>query len=153
MAYRQIIIRARQNFIWNEYLKTNPQIADVDEKVRNAWKTYAGKILPPQAIEKYNVDVDFTTFVNEHATADAKKDEKFSMHVNALKSALSAINERNPETYFTKVKDVYLPILDKEVLCNHISLTNSKVRISLNCPSSNSSQASGRTIIIMICYS
>jgi hypothetical protein len=153
MTYRQIIIRARQNFIWNQYLKTNPQIADVDEKVRNALKTYAGKILPPEAIERYDASDDFTTFVNEHATADAKKDEKFSMHVNALKSALSAINERNPETYFTKVKDVYLPTLDKEVLCNYISLTNSKVLISPNCPSSNSSQASGRTIIITICYS
>jgi hypothetical protein len=58
---------------------------------------------------------DFAAFVEKSATPDAKKDEKFAMHVNALASARSAILERKLETYFSKVRDIYLPILDKEV--------------------------------------
>ena len=37
------------------------------------------------------------------------------MHINALTIARQAILEKNPSTYFDNVKDVYLPILDKEV--------------------------------------
>jgi hypothetical protein len=58
---------------------------------------------------------NFSTFVDKNATLEAKKDEKFTMHVNALKSARVAILEKNPATYFENVRDVYLPILDKEV--------------------------------------
>ena len=46
---------------------------------------------------------------------EAKNDEKFSMHVKALKIARTAILSKDPATYFENVKDVYLPILDKEV--------------------------------------
>jgi hypothetical protein len=58
---------------------------------------------------------DLVAFVDKSATLEAKKDEKFTMHVNALKSARTAILEQNPVTYFDNVRDVYLPILDKEV--------------------------------------
>lgn len=58
---------------------------------------------------------DFAAFVDKNATLEAKKDEKFTMHVNALTSARAAILEKNPATYFDNVRDVYLPILDKEV--------------------------------------
>ena len=58
---------------------------------------------------------DFTAFVEKNATMEAKKDEKFTMHVNSLNSARNAILEKNPTTYFENIKDVYLPILDKEV--------------------------------------
>jgi hypothetical protein len=58
---------------------------------------------------------DFAAFIDKNATLEAKKDEKFTMHVNALKSARTAILEKNPATYFDNVRDVYLPILDKEV--------------------------------------
>jgi len=46
---------------------------------------------------------------------EAKSDEKFSMHVKALKIARTAILSKDPATYFENVKDVYLPILDNEV--------------------------------------
>lgn len=55
---------------------------------------------------------------------EAKKDEKFPMHVNALRAARNAILEKNPTIYFENVKDVYLPILDKEVFVLNISLIN-----------------------------
>ena len=60
---------------------------------------------------------DFTEFVEKNATMETKRDEKFSMHVNSLTAARNAILEKNPTTYFENVKDVYLPILDKEVIC------------------------------------
>lgn len=37
------------------------------------------------------------------------------MQVKALTLARTAINSKDPDTYFESVKDVYLPILDKEV--------------------------------------
>jgi hypothetical protein len=58
---------------------------------------------------------DFTAFIDKNATMEAKKDEKFTMHINSLKSARNAILDKNPTTYFDNVRDVYLPILDKEV--------------------------------------
>jgi hypothetical protein len=59
---------------------------------------------------------DFASFIDKNATLEAQKDEKFTMHVNALKSARTGILEKNPSTYFENIKDVYLPILDKEVI-------------------------------------
>ena len=58
---------------------------------------------------------DFSSFVDENATLEAKKDEKYTMHVNALTVARKAILDKDPATYFENVKDIYLPILDKEV--------------------------------------
>ena len=63
---------------------------------------------------------DFTAFAEKNATMEAKRDEKFSMHVISLKAARNAILEKNPATYFDGIKDVYLPILDKEVLVPNI---------------------------------
>src|SRR6202035_5137422 len=140
-------------YIWTEYLKSNPQIEPVEERVRSSWKIYAAKILPNEALERYDMKDDLATFVDKNATPDAKKDEKFTMHVNALNSARGAILERNPETYFSKVRDVYLPILDKEVTLEYTCLTSSKVQTLLNCLSLSNSPAFGRTITIMTCLS
>jgi cysteinyl-tRNA synthetase len=82
-------------------------------KVIQSWKTYAEKILPAELVESYTMQDDFLKLI-DNATPEAKKDEKFSMHINALKTARTAILEKDSTTYFTKVKDVYLPILDKE---------------------------------------
>ena len=112
----KIIIRARQNYIWNEYLKSKPSIEDVQSKVIEAWKIYARKIASEESVAQYDLKDDFITFVEKHATLEAQKDEKFSMHVTALKNARNAILEKDPKTYFDNVKDVYLPILDKEVV-------------------------------------
>jgi len=57
---------------------------------------------------------DFSAYVEKNATAEAKKDEKFSMHLKSLNVARHAILTKNEATYFDDVKDVYLPILDKE---------------------------------------
>jgi len=70
---------------------------------------------------------DLSGFIDKNATAEAKKDEKFTMYVNALTLARKAILEENPATYFEGVKDVYLPILDKEVTSHtSIPLINKK---------------------------
>jgi len=53
--------------------------------------------------------------VEKNTTLEAKNDEKFPMHVKALKIARMAIVSKDPTTYFENVKDVYLPILDQEV--------------------------------------
>ena len=73
------------------------------------------KILPREAIEKYQMDQDLVTYVNQNASAETKCEEKFTMHLNALLSARKGILNKTPETYFENVKDVFLPILDKEV--------------------------------------
>ena len=44
-----------------------------------------------------------------------KRTKSLQCTVNSLKAARNAILEKNPTTYFENVKDVYLPILDKEV--------------------------------------
>ena len=59
---------------------------------------------------------DLANFIDKNTTAEVKKDEKFTMHVNALTIARKAILEQNPATYFEGVQDVYLPILDKQVI-------------------------------------
>jgi hypothetical protein len=59
---------------------------------------------------------DFPAFVANNATLEAKQEDKFTMHINALTIARNAILEKNPSTYFDGVKDVYVPILDKEVI-------------------------------------
>jgi cysteinyl-tRNA synthetase len=61
------------------------------------------------------MDQDLIPYITQNASPEAKADEKFSMHLNALNSARKGILEKNPETYFDNVKDVLLPILDKEV--------------------------------------
>jgi hypothetical protein len=111
----QIIIRARQNYIWKEYLKSPPQISDIQQKVLESWKVYARKILPQEAVERYEMDQDLMTYIHANATPEAKADEKFNMHINALNSARTGILETHPDTYYEKVKDILLPALDKEV--------------------------------------
>lgn len=81
-----------------------------------AWKTYAGKLVPAHALDSYSMQDDLASFIDKNTTAEAKKDEKFTMHVNALTIARKAILEQNPATYFEGVQDVYLPILDKQVI-------------------------------------
>lgn len=120
---QQIIIRARQTYIWKEYLKSNPQIKDVEDKVIDSWKVYACKIAPKEAVETYNMQDDFMAFVEKNATLEAKRDEKFTMHLNAMRLARAAILEKNPSTYFESIKDIYLPVLDKEVLLKITYLT------------------------------
>ena len=61
------------------------------------------------------MDQDLLTYIHEHATPEAKTDEKFNMHVNALNSARTGILEKDHDTFYEKVKDVFLPVLDKEV--------------------------------------
>ena len=61
------------------------------------------------------MDQDLVSYVTENASAETKADEKFNMHLNALSSARTGILEKQPATYFENVKDVFLPILDKEV--------------------------------------
>lgn len=61
------------------------------------------------------MDQDLMSYIHEHATPEAKIDEKFNMHVNALNSARTGILEKHADTYYEKVKDVLLPVLDKEV--------------------------------------
>ena len=95
--------------------------------MEESWKIYAQKLIPIEALDKYDLKDDFTAFVEKNARMEAKKDEKFTMHVNSLKAARSAIFEKNPTTYFDSIKDVYLPILDKEVLVLK-TLTNGTVR-------------------------
>ena len=85
-----------------------------------AWKTYALKLFTTEALDLYSMQDDFSSFVDNNATLEAKKDEKYTMNVNALTVARKAILDKDPATYFENVKDIYLPILDKEVPLNYV---------------------------------
>jgi hypothetical protein len=61
------------------------------------------------------MDQDLVSYVADNASAEAKADEKYNMHLNALSSARNGILEKRSETFFENVKDVLLPTLDKEV--------------------------------------
>jgi hypothetical protein len=85
-----------------------------------AWKTYSRKLFTIEALDSHSMQDDFSSFVDKNATLEAKKDEKYTMHVNALTVARNAILDKDPATYFESVKDIYLPILDKEVPTNYL---------------------------------
>ena len=136
--------------MWTEYLKTNPQIDDIQEKVVDAWKKYAQKLLPAEAIDTYDMSEEVLPFIEKNATLEAKADEKFQMHVTALKLARQAILEKSPSTYFESIKDIYLPVLDKEVHFLYMAiLMTSNAKTLLSYQSSSSLRLFGRPITTM----
>jgi ferritin len=88
----------------------------VEERALSSWKTYALTLMPEKAVNSYNMHDDLATYIEKHATPEAKKKDKFQTYVNELTSARAAILEKNPSTYFQQIRDVFVPLLDKEVV-------------------------------------
>ncbi|ODQ67928.1 cysteinyl-tRNA synthetase [Nadsonia fulvescens var. elongata DSM 6958] len=112
----KIIIRARQNFLFEQYKSQQTQITDaLIEKISNAWSVYTKSNLPVPE------DITLETFNKWSESVDiaeeAVKNPKFPMHLTASKSAFKAIQskaELSSADILNQAKDILVPILDAE---------------------------------------
>lgn len=111
----KIIIRARQNYLFDNYTK---DITSIDAatvlKTENALSQYINKNLNSESktideFEKWLTSIDFET--------EKTKNPKFPMHVTAATNATNALKSKkeNTQEFFDLVKDVLVPVLDKEL--------------------------------------
>ncbi len=117
----KIIIRARQNFLFENFIKENEKItSEIVEKVTNGWIKHVKKTLSTAPI-----DLTFESFVEWSKTIDSTAETianpKFPMNFKAAKSALDAIQQANNgnnisnSDFYKNVKDVLVPVLDEEL--------------------------------------
>ncbi|KAK7206418.1 tRNA synthetases class I (C) catalytic domain-containing protein [Myxozyma melibiosi] len=114
----KIIIRARQNYLFDKYLSENATITpQVRDKISSALTSYAAKNLPaaptssPAAFSAWAAGLDLA--------AQSRENPKFGMHLSALKSAytalqLAAVDGEPAEKALTAAKDVLILLLDEE---------------------------------------
>ncbi|SMN19749.1 similar to Saccharomyces cerevisiae YNL247W Cysteinyl-tRNA synthetase [Maudiozyma saulgeensis] len=111
----KIIIRARQNFLFDNFTK---DVANIDEsivsKVTDATMAYIVKNLNDQLP---SID-EFDKWAASLNVEDEKmKNPKFPMHTTAVSNAISALKENRSDVtkFFNLSKDVLVPVLDKEL--------------------------------------
>lgn len=112
----KIILKARYNYLFNEYAKKNEEITrEVYEKVLTAWKSYFNQYFP-------NKSVTFEGFEEwSNSIKDSemiKSDGKLGMYFKTLNQSYEALilyKTLSPEVFLEKVKDVLVLKLDEEV--------------------------------------
>lgn len=117
----KIILRARQQYLFEEYKKqqgTNKSHSEAREKVTEAWFAYAKKNLP----EPPSSMSEWPQWLASHDIPTlAINNPKLPMHVDALKSALDALQVSEAsesislDGFWPKVQDVLVPLLDAEL--------------------------------------
>ena len=110
----KIIIRARQTFLFEEYLKkhqgkiTETAISDVEASLFE----FIEKNL------KQNFS-DISKYESWYSGLDLEKEKasnpKFSMYSTSVNNAILALKFKNEETFFAQAKDVLMPYLDKRL--------------------------------------
>ncbi|KAF4214678.1 hypothetical protein CNMCM8980_009325 [Aspergillus fumigatiaffinis] len=130
----KIILRARQQHIFNEFVSTHPTIdAEVLEVARNAYTAYLKKNLPllnPElAPAQYQEEVEkvYATVLNGGPLPGNEKagddEAKVKMHIKTVASAAKVIAQAEglgqatspkgfPESFYTNAQDLLLPYLD-----------------------------------------
>jgi cysteinyl-tRNA synthetase len=130
----KIILRARQQHIFNEFVSTHPTIdAEVLEVARNAYTAYLKKNLPllnPElAPTQYQEEVEkvYATVLNGGPLPGNEKagddEAKVKMHIKTVASAAKVIAQAEgldqattpkgfPESFYTNAQDLLLPYLD-----------------------------------------
>lgn len=106
----KIIIRARQNYLFEKFLKENKTL-DVEE-VRSALLAYVEKNLKinqVKSVDEIEIALKALDFENEKS-----KDPKFPMHYTAVQRAIEGLKAPNSESSFVNVKDVVMPHLDEK---------------------------------------
>ena len=111
----KIIIRARQNYLFDNYTNGVTEISDaIVEKATSATVAYINKNLNAEmtAVSEFSAWV-----ASLDKEAEKEKNPKFPMHVTAVSNAVLALeNHRGDATrFFELIKDVMVPVLDKEL--------------------------------------
>ncbi|AJT01906.1 hypothetical protein H748_YJM193N00087 [Saccharomyces cerevisiae YJM193] len=116
----KIILRARQNYLFDNFVKENDTKfnATVVDKVKTALFQYINKNFTIQGSEIKTIE-EFETWLSNADTETLKlENPKFPMHVTAVQNAIESITKgdsMDAEVAFEKVKDVTVPLLDKEL--------------------------------------
>lgn len=121
----KIIIRARHNYLFEEFVKQNDSETPLNEsdeivkKANDATISYINKNLADvlgSSQESVNTFLVAAEKVNHE---EAKlKDPKFPMHMTSVQNAISALSNVSKlprRKFFDGVKDVLVPVLDKEL--------------------------------------
>ncbi|KAL3233884.1 Adenylate cyclase [Nakaseomyces bracarensis] len=125
----KIIIRARQNHLFQEFVRENDSQESLDgadaivAKCREALAGYIAKNMDETVNVEINAEKgDFSSFnaaIKEVNLEDAKaKDPKFPMHLTSVQNAIKALDTVSAiprKEFFELVKDVLVPVLDKEL--------------------------------------
>lgn len=106
----KIILRARQNFLFDKFVKEE----SVETAVGEA-KTAALEYVRKNLSSYDGVDLSgFESWVNSQKVENLKlNDPKFPMHVNAVRNALEGI-QIGGENCYVKIQDVLMPYLDRK---------------------------------------
>lgn len=111
----KIIIRARQNYLFDNFIK---DVTTIDEaivsKVNDAIVAYIVKNLNDQLSR---VDEFDKWVAGLNIETEKVNNPKFPMHITAVTNAITALKEKSNDVtqFFTLSKDVLVPILDKEL--------------------------------------
>ncbi|CCD25716.1 cysteine--tRNA ligase NDAI_0F03980 [Naumovozyma dairenensis CBS 421] len=110
----KIIIRARQNYLFEQYVKENSTAIDISY-IKTALSEYITKNL------KLEGGDEFQSWLS---SIDLEKEKelnpKLPMHIKAIETALLALTSipKNPEeinNFYNNVKDVLVPLLDEQL--------------------------------------
>ncbi|KAF7160815.1 hypothetical protein CNMCM5623_006409 [Aspergillus felis] len=130
----KIILRARQQHLFNEFVSTHPTVdAEVLDVARNAYTAYLKKNLPllnpdlPPAQYQEEVEKVYATVLNGGPLPGNEKagddEAKVKMHIKTVASAAKVITQAEgfdqattpkgfAESFYTNAQDVLLPYLD-----------------------------------------
>lgn len=106
----KIIIRARQNYLFEQFVQENKKVDDkVLKEVTESLLKYVQDTLKLEIeeigqFEDWFKGIDFETKKQENA--------KFPMYVTAIQNAIKAIKEPNDNEFYPLVKDTLVPTLD-----------------------------------------
>lgn len=106
----KIIIRARQNFLFEKFLEESKDV-DVVE-VRSALMEYVKKNLKMEDVKSVEeIEVKFKGIDFE---VEKSKDPKFPMHYKAVEKSIKSLKNPESEEFNENVRDVVMPFLDSK---------------------------------------
>ncbi|KAH3687815.1 hypothetical protein WICPIJ_001190 [Wickerhamomyces pijperi] len=112
----KIIIRARQNYLYEQFVQSLESSTSIPEeitsKVNSAFETYIASNLS----QAPSSPVEFLKWASTVDIAASKlANPKFEMHYTSSKAAAEALTGSvSKDDFLNQVKDVYVPVLDKE---------------------------------------
>ncbi|CCH42167.1 cysteinyl-tRNA synthetase [Wickerhamomyces ciferrii] len=115
----KIIIRARVNYLFDEFKKQYSGESTVNESVLSKSKDAWSKFITKNLSEAPSSESDFITWSESvNVTEKQVQEPKFPMHLKSAKTALSAIQNYKTipkDEFFENIKDVLVPVLDEEL--------------------------------------
>ncbi|ODQ80325.1 hypothetical protein BABINDRAFT_171265 [Babjeviella inositovora NRRL Y-12698] len=107
----KIIIRARQNYLFEQYTQKAPSVSEVTAKAQEGLARYIAKNLPDSAkfasVEEWAALIDLK--------AEMIKEEKLPMYLKTVTTAQDALKDpQDVAALLALTKDVIVPVLDKE---------------------------------------